>query len=662
MRRHAHDLVTTITALGLGTAALACGPVVSVENAGGDSGTTGGSEGGDDEESGAGLGEPGEAPFAGLPAAAAFGMSFDPNAPENQPRIIRIDAPLLHAIDPSIEAIELTHDLEPRESDGFFDLSLQVRALGPTCDPDAPPLLAFDTRDPGATIAATPELRAALLGDLQQRLRKGHCSAEPAAVGPVGGPGGPNWWGFTPCADEQDELDAEDYIVLGVESFLMLSFPSWNGACATLPEPSQVASCESLVSAMVEDVLAAITRRQAARQMIGAQMNLAYDAVDIAAENALGAAGVANFNPALVGELAQLAVWVSGLRSAIEIQTAIAIGNLRHARILAGMSPVLDGAVLELEAAILAYEEWETIANEVAGCYDRTTRWIAVGAAIGFGIRFWFPPGNNLDGVAGGGKASDSDSTLVFGLSNPQAMAQHWANPIVLDLDAMPSYLTAGTRDEYAGRVWRTFLAGYEFPQGVTLESDIMVPEPITLFPIVAAPAGAPLQLDETQLEDGVPRVEYEGGALRFQGAYLDLQYENVDANGVSLDGLWAKCKVLPPEEPPEDPWYPYCGLAMDTWASPEDITAGRVFSRYWHVASTGGIVDPRTGDVVEVSSGFFINLRKTAERPDDPCYVWDYEDEQYVYETMLPGCGPVGGDDGGLEDDGGPPPPPPFP
>jgi hypothetical protein len=678
MRRPTHPIIDALAALALGTAAGACGPVVTEQPGDDDTGTTGGTEDGEvgEGEPGPGPGEAGETPFLGLPPASAFGMRFDPDAAANQPRILRIDAPRLHAIDPSIEAIEITHDLDPLAQGGFFDVSITVRAVGASCEPDASPLLAFDTAEPEAALWVAPELRQALLGDLQDQAHTGQCAAVPVPGpggplppgGPVPGPGGPNWWGFTPCAADQDALGIQDTIVLVTEGGLMLSFPSWNGLCGTIPEPTQVTYCEGLVSAMEDDVLAAIARRMAARQMIGAQMSLAYDAVDIAAENALGAAVLGNFNPAIVAELAQLAVWVSGLRWAIENQTAIAYGNLSHARILANFEPVvLEPAALELTAALAVYDAWNNAAHEVSGCYDRVTRWIAVGAAIGFGIRFWFPPGAN---VAEGGKASDSDSSLVIELSSPQAMAQHWANPIELDLDTMPSYISAGTRQDSGGKVSRTILAGYELPPGVTLPADILVPEPLTLIPIVAAPAGAPLVLDETQLEDGVPRVRYEYGALRFQGAYLDLQWENVDASGVSLDGLWAKCKVVPPFTPPPTPWFPHCDLGMETWASPEDISAGRLFSRYWHVASTGGIIDPRTGDVVETTSGFFVGLHKTAERPSNPCYVWDYEDEVYAWDPMLPGCGPVGGDDGGVEDggDGGDgggddgPPPPPFP
>ena len=101
MRRDAHHLIRLLAAVGLGAVPLGCGSIVSLEDTGDETGTTGAS--GDDDPDGTGSSEPGPdapepdapgEPFAGLPNAAAFGMSFDPDSPTMQPQTLRIDAPI----------------------------------------------------------------------------------------------------------------------------------------------------------------------------------------------------------------------------------------------------------------------------------------------------------------------------------------------------------------------------------------------------------------------------------------------------------------------------------------------------------------------------------------------------------------------------------------
>jgi hypothetical protein len=204
------------------------------------------------------------------------------------------------------------------------------------------------------------------------------------------------------------------------------------------------------------------------------------------------------------------------------------------------------------------------------------------------------------------------------------------------------------TRRVSGAFVSRLVHAGFEKPGfGHVLNADVMVPEPITLVPIVAAPAGAAIELGaggyggpSTEVADTV--YSPWNNTVFLGSAGIDLNWQETDKDGNPLIDIWALCKVLP-----DDPLDPrYCGLGLQSTVPPWRI--GEALHRYWRIWVMGGLVDPADGAVIEPEGAqFFLSLHATGEGPSSACWVWDQAENDYVYQPWLPGCGPSGGDGG---------------
>lgn len=211
------------------------------------------------------------------------------------------------------------------------------------------------------------------------------------------------------------------------------------------------------------------------------------DAMNIAGAINLGVGGALAANRPAVVQLAVIMVQVKALAAAAQQQANI-VNDLISGAIA---STAIDSVLYPIVAQITPVEEiaqiWRTDLNWLTDCYQRVTTWIAVGAATGFGVRILVLPGGPPLGGA----------PLATGFYNPQYMSWYPTHPVVVDVDRLPSALRPSTLTEGDGAVGRTVWAGYDQPT-TRLESDVIVPHPVFLYPIIAAPAGSTIRLEGT--------------------------------------------------------------------------------------------------------------------------------------------------------------------
>ncbi len=569
----------------------------------------------------------------------------DPNAKALEPRVVTFEARRLRELDPSIERVQVTTDYDVSGIPGrAFHNRVSVRALGAGCGADGRLIFAYSSAAPDDALLPSDAIQRALASDLIASTRGASC--RPPALAPFGGGGGGGggFWGQVPCADYQDEFDASDAALLASLLVLDLVAPSWPQLCDAHTEPAEVTACKGLVTAIRADLTAARASRTVASDVVGHAMNLTYDAMDIAEEIDLGVNGALQQNPAQVAELATIMVLVRLLEGVATTQAGMVVDFLSSAIGTASIDPLLEPISLEITPVQVIAQDWRSDVDAVMACYRRVTTWIAVGAAIGFGVRILFLPNVKGPGIADGFLPPPPpgwSSSLVTGFYNPQRMSHYPTHPIVVSIDALTSLESAATRSESGGYVTRTIWAGYDQPTAV-IPADIYAPHPVFLYPVLAVPAGSTIRLAPTpSLNPGfMPDFTISGNQITMTGVGVPLHWNETDAAGNPTSDLWATCADGPINGE-------YCSLAIDSTGSPAQIAAGHVFTRHWRIHATGGIIDPVTGYPMELMSGYLVHLSARAERPTSPCYVWD--GTRYVWDHLLPGCGPITPPGGGL-------------
>lgn len=655
----------------LALACTGCGPGIA-ESPGDDEDLAGQSEGVEAPDAT-------DAPAAQTPevvrllAPEAYGLDLE-GSPVLEPRVHTVGAVAVRDLLPTVHAIEVTEDLDlTGDEDDPYATVLTIRGLGPGCEEGGDVLAHHDSRDPAASVFPDPALAEALAADLRDG-RRGTCSDEPKHS--EFAPFGPGFWNIDPCRDARlDEIGSGAWIEINIAAVLATNTPAWAAACVQHLEPAGITACENLVGTISGHLIAAESRIAAARVIKGLMFDLTLDAVDLANNMGLGFPGPAA--AADIAELASLALEIVALHAAGNAQATAAVGHVIAARTAAGQDWVLIevGAPQVLGGLVVVANGWQVDYAVLTRCFRRVTSWIAALAAIGFGIRFFQPPPGL--GIADAQDAFDPDESILYiGPRRAQSLVHFFSDSLKVDVSMLTSAEAAMTRYVSNGYVSRNIFAGYEKPGfGHTLPSDIIGPDPITLLPIVLAPAGAKVLLGEGSYggpsNDVYDSVYDPSVNTVFLGQIgIDVNWTETDAAGVPTSPLWALCKVLP-----EDPMDPrYCQFGMNTTVPPWEI--GDPLSKYWRVWVSGGIIDPENGEVIEPEgTQFFMELHAPGEGPENECWVWSSSQQAYLYSPGVPGCGPGGdggyddGGDGGSDDggdggsggsdDGGLPPPP---
>ena len=433
-------------------------------------------------------------------------------------------------------------------------------------------------------------------------------------------PGNPGWWGVRPpCPNENATCATQWTVTLADLQSVLRMIPAARQSCNRLSDPRLVTACLLAVTSIVKKLRSARKDNLAALTLLGQQRELVTQMVNVADQNNFG--GLAQIvDPAAVAQLAAQALEVSGLGDAAITQSGKALASITEAGRAAHTIPALIHLARALDVSWGLHTHFLREVTFVANCHERTAHAIAVIAAVALGIRF--PP------VAGPGP---ENWLLVWGLYHPQAMAFYSrpSNHIVIDLDSYGS-LADGTRHEYFGymnsrEVHREIAVLLQHDRELRLARDVWVPEPLTLLPMLLARAGDPIEvaLGGVPAEE-VARVRASNGTVQLLWARWDLTFREVDADGNPLGPTWTHCFGWPGLG---------CPLSIQTDASPEDIAAGRVISSYYEIdAGTGGLVDPFNGNPAEARVCYRLSVHKRAERPDNPCYVWDYTLQRYVW------------------------------
>lgn len=624
-------------------------------------------EGGEDAPSDDGAQSPGEPHEPGpgiedvrVPTPQELGLSLDPDSPTLQPASTYVQARAVKSVRPEVELLELVIDLDVTgDPDDYYALSWQVRGHGPDCGAEGVLLASHDTQRPSDDVRPEAALLTAIGEDLTQVGRR-ECQAPPKHS--EFAPFGPGFWDVEPCKDKKlAEEGPRISVLMWVPEVIAWTIP-WIAVCVEYINPKTIAKCESDVTAIETNLINGEARVLSAAAMLALMDDLTAEAMALAKDINLGFAG-----PAAAVDLAELtflALEVGALRLAAVNQAELAQGHFAAASALAKFWDLIwaEGGAFVFIPFMVVVNRWYARVGDVARCYDNTTQWIAIVAAVGFGIRAFWPGNLWLDGDAKEA-TSDDDSLLIAGPRRVQSLQYFFSDEIVIDIDTLTSQERAATRRVDDANVSRVVFGGYDTPGfSAVLAEDVMVPEPWTLIPYVLAPAGTPIHPGEAGY--GGPSYEvfkasYYEGVVMLGALGLDLNVQQTDENGVPLmEDLWAVCNASVP------PQIGYCPLGVATTVAPWDI--GMQISSYWRVWVTGGIIDPETGDVIEPEgSQFFVSVHASGEGAADDCYEWDDDVGWYVYNPSLPDCGPDGtGDPGGGSGgdpgggDGGAPPP----
>lgn len=571
---------------------------------------------------------------------STFGLDLT-GSPVLEPKVMILWAPHVEALDPGITALEVTTDLDVVDGPGrAYETRLTIRGLGPDCGASGRLLVERDTRDLASATLPDAALLAAIVADLGDNRPTGRCGGGKGGHQHAG-PFGNNFWLAQPCQEQdQREMASGTALELAIAAALADGTPSWAAACAEHAEPAGVAYCEDLVGIISGNLIQAEVRLEATRAISDLMDQITHEALEIAAAANLGFGGLANAVD--VAELATMALEQVALKAAADSQASLVVGNLIAARAAAGMDPILAAtqAPAVTGALIVMGNTWQVDMAELTECHRRIVAWIAAAAAIGVGFRLFGPGGPNLTG--GGGPKWTEDTVLIAGPLRVQSLQFFFSHDVDIHVDQLPTAHQAMTRRTYGAYVSRVIYAGFEKPgYGHVLPADVVAPEPVTLVPMVIAPAGAGVELGHGGYggpSQAVADTIYSPWANKvFLGAAgLDLNWQETDADGVPLSPVWALCEALPPN--PVDPHY--CDLGLTSTVPPWQI--GQPLARYWRIYVTGGIVDPVDGAVIEPEGAqLFASLHAIGEGPASPCWVWDYGANDYVYEPSLPGCGP---------------------
>ena len=563
-----------------------------------------------------------------LPHPSLYGLTFSENSRAGKPSTIRLQAPALNAIDPSIDHIAITEHFDFSQVDSQGQPETRFSLVVEVCDVDCTTrqvLLEMHSAAPDTNIVASESVLDALSEDLAlAKSSPRACAADPnmladrsAKAAAPGMPGGPGFWNAIFCRG--DAILETSYHVLLMGGFRKFerAVPRFRAACANHSTPTTIAACLSRVNGALAEILSAKARVLSAKFQLHLLALHSAEAGLIARELDLGWAAMPNI--VNVAELARLKTQALALRDAADTQATQSLEHLSRAmHILDGdffLSFAWGAAIALNERAI----NWHQNFRSLTWCFYSVVHWIANAAALGAAIRLWLLGGGaGPGGIDPPGEGPPIQTVLHYGPLNPRALEVARRNPIVVDIDAMPPQHQLLTRSVQQGvpDVTRVIHFGYDRPsREEVLQHDIWGPEPFTLLPMIIAARGTPLR------------------NLLF--VPVEVLHGDTDPSGdPPTPGL------LCLTHGPRTPSYPYCSFGMPTTGTPAQIAAGVVFSRYVFISAYDGIVDPTTGEHLEPFSGYFVQLRKRAEGPSSPCYVWSSSAEQWVYDSRVPGCG----------------------
>lgn len=576
-----------------------------------------------------------------------FGVDLD--EADLAPRTTRVTATATGAIDSRFDRLEITQTLfiDP-DAPGGLAVRLSVDGLGDSCGEAGIPLVEYDTRDGGLLVAPPEELADAITQDLAQVPVATACDSKDgadAAPPAAGNPGNAGFFGLPLCvAQSNTETAAHGAFTIGIQLSQIFHLSGWRAACNAIPEPASLQQCNALLNTIVANLNNAVIRVNSAHFFAELARTRTQEAQQIAVQLGLGAIRRAA-NWADAQRLIEIAFQVEGFGRYGRNQAAIATGLVGEAVALTWFHPTLTAARPILAGHSTTAGLYLAAHGNLAHCLERVAWFIAMGGALGFGLGLFGGGGGGGGGPGPAAVGPGADpkffdgGELLYGPLLPHAWAVQPDDVLVVDVAALTTLQTAMSRRESGAIVSHEMFAGYELPaDDATTAGDIIVPEPLTGLPIVAVPAGSPVVLgsggaggDPQFVATGV----YDGGMVRLGGAGRSLVFQEIDEDLQPMSPLWAVCEGVE---------LMYCPLGMQTTQPPDVV--GTQLSRWWRIWSTGGTVDPRTGDVVDPMVGFVLNLRAPAEGPSSHCYVWD--GDSYEFEPWQPGCGPSGGGPGG--------------
>ena len=646
--------------------------------------------------------ERGLLPPPALPDPTLFGAG-DPSTWQIDTLERVVPASNANAIDPRVRTIEVEVEVRPSLlPDRWVDYAMTLTAVREEGGA-ALARIDFDSSDAGtmrgdgsralvdamlADVAVAPAscsdtFTTPGLGDAPRGAGDALTDASDPQAGGGMWAGGAMWWARMLCPTQRDA-----YIIANLAALFALSlFDADLGAgiatCEALPIPAEAQACSAAAAdAQTTIAIVAIPSVQNAAQFATLGYVLSDQIRNMAAAVGLGGPAGPQWWP---------------IFAAANALTVVSVGQAAL-----GMAVRANGAVLAAIAVIAPFPQLEPQAlfgfntvyprmlqhqerlHFLVLCLANVARWIAVAGLIGF-IALVVIAALNAEPEPLDALASRASPTTYDPLVGPPALtgrrpvmldgeevilegpllprANHYASafPLAFDIAALaPSYVQAATLGEWQGRTSRSIQFGYADPE-LALTEDVWGIDALTGLPTLLASAGTPVVLDGTYLPaNAVPELVVEFGAVHARGAWLDLAGQETDAAGNPIFLPWV---CVGTEHT--------CPLGFDTTGSPEQIAAHETVTRYWKITATTSIVDVESGEPIEDAAGYRVSITAPRERPTDPCYAdFDYDEWRWVYDVMLPGCGPHGIDpgdsggpgDGGGPDDGGGLPPPPAP
>lgn len=591
-----------------------------------------------------------------LPHPSVYGLKFGPDSPAGKPTVVKLQATNLQLIDRSIDHITLTQHFDWSQvySEGTR-AHLFIEACDENCQTRSV-LFEFHSETPEKLVIAPSQLIVALSDDLKAgQHATSTCAAKPnsqlaggaAPAGVVGrpAPGQPGFWRQVPCEDQADSEQSERASLFTQLVQFSGEVPAYRQLCDVyLESPRDFAACQGRLTTAQESVALAGIKVLTAAVLTEYLKEVTLEAMREADQIGLGGAVIPQVTDAIY--LAILNTLAGNFGIAASTQANQAMAALTAAVQSVRGDPVLEPVNRHLSAILgLFAGSWRAEHNGLVQCYYRIVKWITQNAAIGFAIRLNFGLGPGPGplaaplGVAFASSGSaqpkalipPSSSVVYDGPYNPRSVQTAIANPIVVNIDQLPPHLQDLTlyEEPFDYGYWppypyrqRFILAGYDSPAPwERLGRDVIGPEPFTLFPIVIASA-------DTLVED----VLYPAGRY--------MVWQETDAYGTPLSGDFATClagKPLP--LPPGRYFLRYCPFGFPSTGTPDQITAGMVFSRYYTIYTGDGIIGPSTGEPLEDWSGFTLQVHKRAEGPLR-CHSWSVAQQRWVWDDTLPGCG----------------------
>ena len=411
----------------------------------------------------------------------------------------------------------------------------------------------------------------------------------PVGAVPAGlpGPGQPGFWNQEPCERlSLNELSSAFTFYVEAEFSTSLYRPLCVGTAQAIQ------ACIDALEAADVAILESVRYVTEARALIASLRYITMQALAMAEQLQLGQAAPPN-----LVDFNLLVLLVSTAERLTEIaddRTLRATMALFAARNVLEPFLVLRPAYNKVNEILYAIGIWNSDVGALFNCYKALTIDICKLAAKGAAIRLWLMQ-LGIGGGAGAAPASISSPlpvTMYYGIVRPRAREQAIANRIIVDFEAMPSWMDDLTLVVYplgsgalSGRSFRMAAFGLmDPPLGGRMAYDVWGPNLITLLPEIIVPAG-------TLYAAILPPPGF-------------LHYERTDQYGRPLDDLITTCNSTTPSLSP--PWGgPHCPLSIDIT---RDRSGEEIEATWWFPVGPG-IPDLQTSAIL-VSTGFLITFR----------------------------------------------------